>query len=210
MELPALMYVSEVTLGPRRITPVTEATNARKSVAFSDLIASKPAFRKPFQSSDQWFGLKLEIIVAAVLPGTKFSRIRHLSLLPNLNHGQDTRANRTRHTTSSSTQSHAEQQHTNATQTHLTFTRTHTYPSRQPPHSLSHPHARAHPPGEPSPASFIVSLDRARRARAPRRAPCSTECYRRLPPTFVISFYFSQTAASKIDLLNFPRPTSKE
>ena len=43
MELPALMYVSEVTLGPLRITPVIEATNARKSVAFSDLIASKPA-----------------------------------------------------------------------------------------------------------------------------------------------------------------------
>ena len=41
MELPALMYVSEVTLGPRMITPVTEATNARKSVAFSDFIASK-------------------------------------------------------------------------------------------------------------------------------------------------------------------------
>jgi hypothetical protein len=37
------MYVSEVTLGPRMITPVTEATNARKSVAFNDLIASKPA-----------------------------------------------------------------------------------------------------------------------------------------------------------------------
>ena len=35
----------------------------------------------------------------------------------NLNHGQDTRANRTRHTTSSSTQSHAKEQHTNATQT---------------------------------------------------------------------------------------------
>ena len=31
--------------------------------------------------------------------------------VPNLNHGQDTRANRTRHTTSSSTQSHAKQQH---------------------------------------------------------------------------------------------------
>ena len=60
--------------------------------------------------------------------------------IPNLNHGQDTRANRTRHTTSSSTQSHAKQQHTNATQTHLTFTRTHT---QLPPHSLSHPHARA-------------------------------------------------------------------
>jgi hypothetical protein len=29
-----LMYVSETTLGPLRITPVTEATNARKSVAF--------------------------------------------------------------------------------------------------------------------------------------------------------------------------------
>jgi hypothetical protein len=43
VELPALMYVSEVTLGPRTITPVTEATNTRKSVAFSDLIASKSA-----------------------------------------------------------------------------------------------------------------------------------------------------------------------
>ena len=41
VELPALMYVSEVTLGPRTITPVTEATNARKSVAFSDLIYSR-------------------------------------------------------------------------------------------------------------------------------------------------------------------------
>ena len=41
---------------------------------------------------------------------------------PNLNHGQDTRANRTRHT-SSSTQSHAKQRHTNAAQAHLTFTR---------------------------------------------------------------------------------------
>ena len=28
-----LMYVSETTLGPLRITPVAEATNARKSVA---------------------------------------------------------------------------------------------------------------------------------------------------------------------------------
>jgi hypothetical protein len=51
VELPALMYVSEVTLGPRTITPVTEATNARKSVAFSDLIASKPAPILPFQST---------------------------------------------------------------------------------------------------------------------------------------------------------------
>jgi hypothetical protein len=41
VELPALIYVSEVTFGPLRITPVTEGTNARKSVAFSDLIASK-------------------------------------------------------------------------------------------------------------------------------------------------------------------------
>jgi hypothetical protein len=39
VELPALIYVSEVTFGPLRITPVTEGTNARKSVAFSDLIA---------------------------------------------------------------------------------------------------------------------------------------------------------------------------
>ena len=88
----------------------------------------------------------------------KCSRVRHkFAPLPfvkssqdkskNLNHGQDTRANRTRHT-SSSTQSHAKQRHTNhATQAHLTSTHTHL-----PPHSLSHPHARAHPPGEPSPA----------------------------------------------------------
>jgi hypothetical protein len=33
-----------VTLGPLRITPVTEATNARNSVAFCDRIASKRPF----------------------------------------------------------------------------------------------------------------------------------------------------------------------
>ena len=50
-------------------------------------------------------------------------------LYTNLNRGQDTRANRTRHTTSSSTQPHAEQQPTNAPpQTNFTFTRTHTPP----------------------------------------------------------------------------------
>ena len=80
---------------------------------------------------------------------------------PNLNSGQDTRANRTRHTTSSSTQPHAKQQPTNAPQTNLTFTRTHTPPDRRTmpinrrhrpasqPHSLSHPHARAHSPWAP-------------------------------------------------------------
>ena len=87
-------------------------------------------------------------------------------LYTNLNRGQDTRANRTRHTTSSSTQPHAEQQPTNAPPlTNFTFTRTrtHTPPDRRTmpinrrhrpasqPHSLSHPHARAHSPGEPSP-----------------------------------------------------------
>ena len=41
-ELPALMYVAEVTFGPLRITPVNEATDARKSVAISDLIENKP------------------------------------------------------------------------------------------------------------------------------------------------------------------------
>ena len=66
---------------------------------------------------------------------------------PNLNRGQDTRANRTRHTTSSSTQSHVKQQHTNATR-HTSRSHAHTHPSRHT-HSLSHPHARAHPPGEP-------------------------------------------------------------
>ena len=80
----------------------------------------------------------------------------------NLNRGQDTRANRTRHTTSLSTQPHAKQQLTNAPQTNLTFTRTHTPPERRTmpinrrhrpasqPHSLSHPHARARSPVEPS------------------------------------------------------------
>ncbi len=63
MELPALMYVSEVALGPLRITPVTEATNARKSVAFSDLIASKPAPVLPFQSKASRV-LNLEIVAA--------------------------------------------------------------------------------------------------------------------------------------------------
>ena len=69
---------------------------------------------------------------------------------PNLNHGQNTRANRTRHTTSSSTQSHAKQQHTNATR-HSSRSHAHTHKTL-PPHSLSPPHARAHPPGESSPA----------------------------------------------------------
>ena len=51
------------------------------------------------------------------LSARRSAMIRYL-LVANINHGQDTRANRTRHTTSSSTQSHAKQQHTNATQTH--------------------------------------------------------------------------------------------
>ena len=51
------------------------------------------------------------------------SRRRERPIAPNLNRGQDTRANRTRHTASSSTQPHANQQLTNAPQTNLTFTR---------------------------------------------------------------------------------------
>ena len=74
MEMPALMYVSEVTLGPLRITPVTEATNARKSVAFSDLIASKPAPILLFRV------LNLEI-VAAGGSRTKLA-IRHFFVAP--------------------------------------------------------------------------------------------------------------------------------
>ena len=50
----------------------------------------------------------------------------------NLNRGQDTRANRTRHTTSSSTQSHAKQQHTKATR-HTSRSHAHTHPSRHTP-----------------------------------------------------------------------------
>ena len=82
---------------------------------------------------------------------------------------QDARANRTRHTTSSSTQPHAKQQPANAPQTNLTFTRTHTPPERRTmainrrhrpasqPHSLSHPHARAsaRSPVKPSPARSL-------------------------------------------------------
>ena len=41
VELPALMYVSEVTFVPLRITPVAEATDARKSVAIGVLIRIK-------------------------------------------------------------------------------------------------------------------------------------------------------------------------
>ena len=74
----------------------------------------------------------------------RFSTSRALlSFTPNLNHGQDTRANRTRHTTSSSTQPHAKQQLMNATQTHLTFTRTHT---QTPPATLPQPPPRASAP----------------------------------------------------------------
>ena len=36
------MYVSETTLEPLRMTLVTEAASARKSVAFSDVIAMFP------------------------------------------------------------------------------------------------------------------------------------------------------------------------
>jgi hypothetical protein len=42
----------------------------------------------------------------------------------NVNLGQDTRANRTRHTSNSSTKPHAKHQHTNAHQTDLTLTHT--------------------------------------------------------------------------------------
>ena len=59
-----------------------------------------------------------------------YSRLLDSMRIPNLNRGQDTRANRSRHTTRSSTQPHAKQQLTNATQTQLTFTRTHTSPGR--------------------------------------------------------------------------------
>ena len=73
------------------------------------------------------------------------------------------RANRTRHTTRSSTQPHAKQQLTNATrQTSCSHAHTHLPRRTMPinrrhrpasqPHSLSHPHARAHSPVEPSPA----------------------------------------------------------
>ena len=59
-------------------------------------------------------------------------RLRHsrsVNSETNLNHGQDARANRTRHTTSSSTQPHAKQQLTNAPQTNLTFTASHAPPA---------------------------------------------------------------------------------
>ena len=92
-----------------------------------------------------------------------------LSQISTADRSETHRANRTRHTTSSSTQPHAKQKLTNAPQKNLTFTRTHTPPERrtmpkinrrahrpasQPStHSLySHPHARARSPVEPSPA----------------------------------------------------------
>ena len=69
-----------------------------------------------------------------------------LQSLTNLNHGQDTRENRTRQTTRSSTQPHAKPRRTSRPHAHT--------PTHLPPHHLrlSHPHARAQPPGEPSPA----------------------------------------------------------
>ena len=68
----------------------------------------------------------------AELSCLKTARNGERPIAPNLNRGQDTRANRTRHTASSSTQPHANQQLTNAPQTNLTFTRTHSHTSRAP------------------------------------------------------------------------------
>ena len=59
-------------------------------------------------ASDEEPGIRLR---AAQNDASKSVKSRRERVL-NLNHGQDTRANRTRHTTSSSTQSHAKQQHT--------------------------------------------------------------------------------------------------
>ena len=110
----------------------------------------------------------------------------------NLNHGQDTRANRTRHTTSSSTQPHAKQQLTNATRhtSRLTFTRTHTPAQGSTQNSLSHPHVRAHPPGEPSPArSPPTSPPAPPPAASPAAAPAgcrsrpTSSSWRRVRPT---------------------------
>ena len=56
--------------------------------------------------------------------------------------GPDPTHNELKHTITRKTAAHERNQ------THLTLTRTHT---PLPPHSLSHPHARAHSPGEPSP-----------------------------------------------------------
>ena len=67
-------------------------------------------------------------------------------LVSNLNRGagaRHTRANRTRHTTSSSTQPHAQQQLTNAPQKNLRFTRTHTPPERR---TMPKINRRAHRP----------------------------------------------------------------
>ena len=67
-------------------------------------------------------------------------------LVSNLNRGagaRHTRANRTRHTTSSSTQPHAKQQLTNAPQKNLRFTRTHTPPERR---TMPKINRRAHRP----------------------------------------------------------------
>ena len=66
------------------------------------------------------------------LPGaTQLSQVQVRSISPS-GQGAPCRFFRTRHTTSSSTQSHAKQQPTNAPpQTNLTFTRTHTPPDRR-------------------------------------------------------------------------------
>lgn len=95
MELPALMYVSEVTLGPLRITPVTEATNARKSVAFSDRIARldcRVLISSVSPKSGTWLKLlpvkrnrrylrRHQLTVEKVVPG-KSGNIVHKSAMP--------------------------------------------------------------------------------------------------------------------------------
>ena len=75
------------------------------------------------------------------------SRLRSLKSQPRTGHTREPDpTHKLKHTIIRKTATH-ERNHN--TYTHLTFTRTRT---PLPPHSLSHPHARAHPPGEPSPA----------------------------------------------------------
>ena len=120
--------------------------------------------------------------------------------------GQDTRANRTRHTTRSSTQPHAKQQLTNATQTNLTFTHAHTHTSRTendanqqttPPRitaTLTHPPPRASALASGTIACARCPTDSSATASA-RCLPCRCTCrsrptsssWRRVRPAHVPS-----------------------
>ena len=115
---------------------------------------------------------------------------------PNLNHGQDTRANRTRHTSSSThTITRKTATHERNPGTHLTFTHTviHTH---LPPHSLTpQPPPRASAPARGT-IACAISTDLSASASA-RCLPCCCTCRSR--PTSLASSISVRSPIERVD-----------